>query len=198
MSLQKNRNFANSASGSDIFLFFIADKSSGSNTKLVHRQDRFQSLNRGGNFIDHCCVIPNENINTNKIKFGKEHSNIITNQSWLFESKSKINETSKLCDNWNDLGSDAPNLAARKNAETVLSILHEENIKPNYVGPSAENGIAFSFVSNSNYSILECYNDGAILIANSRHQELKEIFETGTSYEELKETIKYINSFING
>ena len=83
-----------------------------------------------------------------------------------FEShREQLDLTALLKENWNTYDSEQPNALARTITSNVLSLLEDELLAPARLSPSADGGIALSFVENKNRAIIEVYNSGEIAAA---------------------------------
>jgi hypothetical protein len=64
-------------------------------------------------------------------------------------------------ENWNSYDSPAPSALAVSNARPVLQALRTKLLQPERVVPSAEGGVAFTFISETpSRAIIESLNDG--------------------------------------
>jgi hypothetical protein len=62
---------------------------------------------------------------------------------------------------WNSYGSTPPTAVAIENARVILQRLRDKLLEPDSVNPSADGGIAFTFVSLTiSRAEIECLNDG--------------------------------------
>jgi len=88
-------------------------------------------------------------------------SRFLTAQN-VFESLgSKLQELTDVPDNWNSYESPAPNAKAVSNAKPILQTLRSILLEPERIVPSAEGGVAFTFISQtSNRAIIESLNNG--------------------------------------
>ncbi|HYA40601.1 MAG TPA: hypothetical protein VEF34_04830 [Syntrophobacteraceae bacterium] len=101
-------------------------------------------------------------------------------------------------DNWNGQGSAAPNAYAIRNAEEVIELLHQKGLAAHRISPSADEGVAISFLKGDRHALIECYNDGEIAAAIYQNHGEPETWECGSSRDELNETIDKIDEYLNG
>jgi hypothetical protein len=81
----------------------------------------------------------------------------------LYKLSQQIKDFSKLETNWDSYGSKAPNHTAISEALKVLDIAHAAGMLPTRVDASVDEGIALSFIRDTRYTDIECYNSGEIL-----------------------------------
>ena len=79
--------------------------------------------------------------------------------------RDQLDQTAFLQENWNTYDSEPPNILARTITSKILNLLEEELLSPVRLSPSADGGIALSFVENKNRAIIEVYNSGEIAAA---------------------------------
>lgn len=82
----------------------------------------------------------------------------------LFE---KLEELRRLEPDWNGYGSMPPNARAEAYARDILLELHKLNRIPERVVASADDGVGIYITSGKKYAMIECYNDGGIVIGVS-------------------------------
>ncbi|MBF0496870.1 MAG: hypothetical protein HQK58_09915 [Deltaproteobacteria bacterium] len=116
--------------------------------------------------------------------------------SWLVKCSRKLEEMYKLLPNWNGMGSDPPNITAINTAKNVLDILHEINLPPSKIMASVEEGVAISFVKSNKYGMVECYNDGGVIILFPEGAGEPEIIEVGPSSLEIKDALVRMRSYV--
>ncbi len=117
-------------------------------------------------------------------------------QSWLQTFQTRLYSMRNLSDNWNGYGSAAPNREAFLNAEDVILVLHQKGLEPHRISPSAEEGIAFTFVNGRKRAIIECYNNGGISAAVFQKGMKSKVWTSGTSSNDLEETIDLIFTYL--
>lgn len=118
-------------------------------------------------------------------------------KSWFLNFKNQLDKMRGLEDNWNGLGSAAPNATAFRNLDDLMLIFHEMNFIPSQISPSAEEGIGISFLKDEKYAIIECYNDGNILIAFTKGSNDPIVWEVRTTDSSMKSAILRVSSYIN-
>jgi hypothetical protein len=119
-------------------------------------------------------------------------------QSWLRTFEAKLSSMIKLSNNWNGYGSAAPNRDAIRIAHEVIDILHAKGYEAHELSPSADGGIAISFLKGERYAFIECYNDGDVAAAVFQKQGEPETWDCGSSASQLTETIERIFAYLNG
>jgi hypothetical protein len=117
-------------------------------------------------------------------------------QSWLQTLEAKLSSMRTLSDNWNGYGSAAPNKDAFRNAEDLIMVLHQKGLEPSRIAPSAEEGIALTFMSGQKRAIIECYNNGGITAAVFQKGMQSEVWTLGTSTQDLEEAVDRIFAYL--
>jgi hypothetical protein len=79
----------------------------------------------------------------------------------------RINNLSKLKDDWNSYGSAAPNKTALFWAHRVLQELLRANFAPRAIKPSSDEGVGIVFISPDKHVTIECLNSGHIFVIDS-------------------------------
>lgn len=77
----------------------------------------------------------------------------------------RLNSTATLACGWDTYGAEPPNEVARSLARKILDVLEADLLHPTHLMPSAEGGIAISFVKGDNRAEIEIYNTGEIAAA---------------------------------
>ena len=108
----------------------------------------------------------------------------------------QLEQLRTLSDNWNGLGSEAPNGLALWNAQTIFDVLHEVGMVPYQIAASAEEGVSFSFVKDEKYALIECYNDGDILVAFSDSNGKRSIWMIDNTNKEIKDALERIGIYV--
>ena len=122
--------------------------------------------------------------------------NIPEPSAWgrLFE---RLEELHCLEPDWNGYGSMPPNATALAYAREILHELHNLDQIPERVVASADDGVGIYVASGQKYAMIECYNDGGIVIGvsdregNIRNWEItpeSHIIRTG-----LREALAYLD-----
>ena len=81
------------------------------------------------------------------------------------EVRGRLNSTVTLACGWDTYGAEAPNDVARALARKILDALEADLLPPTRLMPSAEGGIAISFVEGDNRAEIEIYNNREIVAA---------------------------------
>jgi len=131
-----------------------------------------------------------------KIQLITEINNIL--EPSIAEYYRKLEEIKNLPNDWNGLGSISPNEIAAQNSYALLNVLDEKDFTPQQIGPSVNEGIAISFVKDSKYAIITCYNDGEIFVSTFREMGEPDIVQIKDSYSDLKDAVDRVYAFING
>jgi hypothetical protein len=108
--------------------------------------------------------------------------------------RASLKDISALPAGWDTYGAEAPNERSRKLASKVLDILELCNLLPDRLSPSAEGGIAFSFVDGDNRAGIEVYNTGEIAAAIWSGQNPPIVWESEHSETALKRAIEQIRA----
>jgi hypothetical protein len=110
----------------------------------------------------------------------------------------QLDEMRHLPDNWNGYGSAPPNHVAIRNSLEALYLTLEMDFPPSQVVPSAQEGVGISFASGEKRAIIECFNDGDIVVIKYEGDSDPEVREIGGSREEIKDSLLFIYDFIYG
>lgn len=81
------------------------------------------------------------------------------------EARRRLKSTVTLACGWDTYGAEAPNDVARALAWKILDALEADLLPPTRLMPSAEGGIAISFVEGDNRAEIEIYNTGEVAAA---------------------------------
>lgn len=109
----------------------------------------------------------------------------------------KIGELRKLEHDWNGYGSEPPNLTAESHAQIVVDCLFELDISPERIIASAENGIGIYVKKAKRYAIIECLNDGEIVIGLSDRQGHIKNRELTPEYDDVRESLEWMSEFLD-
>lgn len=107
----------------------------------------------------------------------------------FFEARRRLSSTVTLGRDWNTYGAEPPNDLARALAGTVLDALEADLLPPSHLVPSAEGGIAISFVEGFSRAAIEIYNTGEIAAATYSGRGEPAAWELSTTESTLKKTI---------
>lgn len=116
---------------------------------------------------------------------------------WLREFSTELNKMKDMEYNWDGFESDPPNLLAIRTASEVLYSLHDVQLRPTSINPSAEEGVAISFFNKGKYAIIECYNDGDIIMACSDSQNRRKVWEFNGQQDEINDHLVLLGGFLN-
>lgn len=111
-------------------------------------------------------------------------------------SYQKLDDMDELEISWDTYGAEPPNKISIDNAKIILKKLYSEYIKPDRITPSAEGGIAISFINDNYYADFECFNDGEIYLGQSTSTNVDAV--ELVSFNSLEDKIKQLWAFING
>lgn len=118
-----------------------------------------------------------------------EGSNFFRAKLGMIESEARLKQLSKLREDWDSYGAEAPTDVSVNNASRVLKTLSEFSAVPDGILPSAEGGIAICFVRDDSYADIECLNSGEILAVKYRGNEPPRVWEVGESVADTVQTI---------
>lgn len=99
-----------------------------------------------------------------------------------------------LPDNWNGVGSPAPNAIAASKAQRIVAELTGLQLASRRIVASAEGGIAIAFSQGRKYADIETLNSGTVLAVMSGDGLEPEVWEVGP--DEIVETLRKIGDFI--
>ena len=108
------------------------------------------------------------------------------------DARLRLNATLAVAPNWDTYGAEPPNDIARRLAAKVLAALELASMPPALLIPSAEGGIAISFVEGVNRAEIEVYNTGEIAAATYSDQSDPAIWELDASDSTLNSAIAAI------
>jgi hypothetical protein len=109
----------------------------------------------------------------------------------------RLRELSKLGPGWDDYGAASPNGQAMLNAEDILNRLYDANLSPSRMAPSVEEGIALSFSRADRYAVIECSNEGSIVVGLSFKGSDPKVWEI-MSDSDIDDAIERIYEYLNG
>lgn len=108
----------------------------------------------------------------------------------------RLNEICSLPDDWDGQGTAAPNKMACFHASEVIYALNEINLVPTKLMPSADEGIGFYFSKKNKYGLIECYNDGEIIVVMSDRKGYRKVTQVENTAE-IKDELETLRVFIN-
>lgn len=100
--------------------------------------------------------------------------------------RERLERTANLSDGWDTYDAERPSDLARSLAGRVLDALESARLIPSHLMPSAEGGIAFSFVDGENRAEIEVYNSGEIAAATYTNRSEPIVWELSESDSELR------------
>lgn len=117
-------------------------------------------------------------------------------KEWLHDCVKQLNQLSKLKDDWDSYGAEAPNQWTINCAREVLKKLASEDFKPSNIDASVEGGVCLSFQSKSHYGDIECFNSGEVFAVTSKNGEDTEVWEIQYPLLQIVPVINRIQSFL--
>lgn len=117
-------------------------------------------------------------------------------KEWLHDCVKQLNQLSKLEDDWDSYGAEAPNQWTINCAREVLKNLASEDLKPSSIDASVEGGVCLSFQSKSHYGDIECFNSGEVFAVTSKNGEDTEVWEIPYPLFQIVPVINHIQSFL--
>lgn len=108
------------------------------------------------------------------------------------EARERLNTMVYLEHGWDTYGAESPNDVALSLAAKILEALEEESLPPTRLMPSAEGGVAISFVEGNNRAEIEIYNTGEVAAATYSGHSEPAVWELDNINSELKRTIAQI------
>ena len=107
----------------------------------------------------------------------------------FIEARRRLKSTVTLACGWDTYGAEAPNDVARGLARKILDALEADLLPPTHLMPSAEGGIAISFVDGDNRAEIEIYNTGEIAAATYSGRSEPMAWELSNTESALKNAI---------
>jgi hypothetical protein len=111
------------------------------------------------------------------------------------EALQSLPRLAQLPRNWDSYGADPPNETAIGLARDVLKAMSDADLKPSHVDPSAENGVCISFVQDTRYADIECFNSGEILAVTSSGDGQPTVWQVPRSPLDIKSAVGTIQAF---
>ena len=99
-------------------------------------------------------------------------------------------------ENWNTYGAEPPNHIARQIGAKILDMLERASLTPARLTPSAEGGIALSFVNNHKRAVIEIYNTGELAAATYSLEGEPEVWELEASDDPIVKTVDQIRVYL--
>jgi len=108
------------------------------------------------------------------------------------DARQRLVQTETLSHDWDTYGAEPPNDTSRRVAGELLRILERESLVPTRLTPSAEGGIALSFVEGSYRAIIEIYNTGEAAAGTYFEREEPTVWELEPTEDRLLDAIHQI------
>jgi hypothetical protein len=90
-----------------------------------------------------------------------EASYFLSSENVFERIQQRLEDLSRIPTNWNSYGSPSPDETALRRAKPILQALRSKLLQPDKLLPSAEGGVAFTFVSETNSrAVIESLNSG--------------------------------------
>jgi hypothetical protein len=109
---------------------------------------------------------------------------------------SRVDAMRSLPIGWNGYGAEPPSAGACDDAVRVLQLATEMAVFPSTVSPSAEGGVAVSFVRGERVATIECLNDGSVLAVRSDRVQRPEAWELTREHADIRDTLHRIAEFL--
>jgi hypothetical protein len=130
------------------------------------------------------------------VRFDVRESTFWLNKDRFSDARKRLRNTATLAAGWDTYHAEAPNAVARDLAGRVLTTLEGEQLAPARVMPSAEGGIAFSFVQGDRRAEVEVYNSGEIVAATYSSRGEPAVWELRDTEDALKIAISSIRAHL--
>lgn len=104
-----------------------------------------------------------ERVRQNLLEFYASAS--LRNKTLFTDARQRLEAAAHLPRNWDTYGAEPPNRLALALASRLFYFLERASVPPNRVAPSAEGGVAFSFVERASRAVIEVYNTGEVAAA---------------------------------
>lgn len=115
---------------------------------------------------------------------------------WIAAAFDTLERMRSLSSDWHSCGANPPNSAAVSSSTRVLQKLAEEQLAPDVIEPSSDEGVCIAFERGQKYAGIECFNTGENLAVLSDGKNAPIIWEVSRA--SLQETIARISEFISG
>ena len=100
-----------------------------------------------------------------KLNLSNTHSEFLSMLNTFDVLRRSLSQLASMLDDWNRYGSPAPSARSIVRAQQVLDSLQSESLPPKRVLPSAEGGVAFVYLSETeNRAVIESLNSDEIFI----------------------------------
>jgi hypothetical protein len=126
------------------------------------------------------------------VRFDFRESAFWSNEVRFSDAWKRLRNTTTLADGWDTYQAEAPNAIAHDLAQRVLTTLEGAWLAPARVLPSAEGGIAISFVAGDRRAEIEVYNTGEVVAATYSSRGEPAVWELRDTEDALKTAIASI------
>ena len=110
----------------------------------------------------------------------------------------QLDELDALEPDWNGYGSMPPNATAIEHSRVVLECLDDLGHVPSRVVASADDGVGIYITRGARYAVLECMNDGDVVVGTSDRQGNIATRETGSTVPDIRRALEEILAFLDG
>ena len=121
----------------------------------------------------------------------------LSNKERFIDLRQHLGMTSQLAMGWDTYGAEAPNDQARNLASELLGLLENASLAPARLLPSAEGGIAMSFVEGEQRAEIEIYNTGEIAAATYAGQGEPAVWSLDANETSLKNAIEQFRVYLS-
>ena len=118
------------------------------------------------------------------------------NRKRFADARRQLGKTSTLVQGWDAHEAEPPNAVSRAAASSILDGLEEASLPPARLTPSAEGGIAISFVEGEKRAIIEVYNTGEIAAATYAPEGEPDVWEFDGTGSALQAAINQIRVYL--
>jgi len=108
------------------------------------------------------------------------------------EARERLRSMAYLAQGWDTYGSEPPNPAARELAARILDVLETVSLAPTTLTPTAEGGVALSFVEGNARAVIEAYNTGEVAAATYANMGEPTVWELESADAPLRGSIEQI------
>ncbi len=115
-----------------------------------------------------------------------------TNSARFEEARQQLSSTASLERDWDTYGAEPPSDQARQGAASILDALEAAALPPSRISPSAEGGVAVSFVEGDKRALIEIYNTGEAAAATYSDEGSPVVWELDGTPSSVKGAIERI------
>jgi hypothetical protein len=109
---------------------------------------------------------------------------------------SRVEAMRDLPTGWDGYGTEAPSSASCDLAVRILKSAAGISLYPTTVSPSAEGGVAVSFVRGERVATIECLNEGSVLAVRSDRVNRPTAWELSGEDKDIRDTLTRIATFL--